>query len=345
MSTDEVHPEMTGLSAGNRFRAILAILGIGAACGGGAADLTRGEAGRETGSGAGGAVDASDDLPKATDFADVNIDQNFTEPVWLPPPSTTVQGDATSLVGSWVQVGSDGGQCPPGSYRGLCWHLEIQNDTGGTVSGTVQADPINGLTPGVLPPVSGPFAPATDPNVGYPTTVAPDNYTYLRTDVVPNVPFQLFDGVVTSGSFTFWFSPIDLWSAWCAMQNPSPWTIGSQREYRCVPQTANQTTTDLGKLALCTSAVDGPLCTVPDNDTGVQQPCVCLQPHDAGGNAPLCGNTVCECSATECRADVRSEEISATLQLSAGQLVGSLDLAAVPGPLPALSMTLQRVAP
>jgi hypothetical protein len=55
----------------------------------------------------------SDNLPKATDFADVNIEQDFTEPVWLPPPSTTIEGDATSLVGSWIQVRSDGSPCSP----------------------------------------------------------------------------------------------------------------------------------------------------------------------------------------------------------------------------------------
>ncbi len=322
---------MTRRCDGNRVCAILAILGTVAACGGGPAGSTTGDGerggdgGRGAGSGTGATVDAGEDLPKATDFADVNIEQDFTEPVWLPPPSTTIDGDATSLVGSWVQVGSDGSQCPP-SFRG-CWHMEIRNDTGGTVRGTIHAD---GASNG---PVSGPFAPAMDPNVGYPTTVTPDNYGDARRSVLPNVTYQLFDGVVSNGSFMFWFSPLDLWSGWCALQSSSPWTVGSQRTYRCVPQTADQTTTDLGKLALCTSADDGPKCY------GVQ-PCVCL--YDAGGSSPLCGNTVCECSATECRADVRSEESNATLQLNAEKLVGPLDLG---GLWPSDSITFQRVSP
>jgi hypothetical protein len=322
---------MTRLCDGNRVRAILAILGTVAACSGAPAGSTIGDGGRGAGSGTGATVDAGDDLPKATDFADVSVEQDFSEPVWLPPPSTTIEGDATSLVGSWVQVGSDGSQCPPSLQ--WCWHMEIRNDTGGTVSGTIHVEgPSNG-------PVSGPFAPAVDPNVGYPTTVTPDNYGYVRQSVLPNVPYQLFDGVVSNGSFVFWFSTLDLWSGWCALQNPSPWTVDSQRKYRCVPQTADRTTTDLGKLALCTSAEDGPICN--------GQPCVCE--HDAGGSFPLCGNTVCECSATECRADVRSEEINATLQLNAGRLVGPFDSGFesggyMTGGAPSI-ITFQRVSP
>src|SRR5262249_34866868 len=140
---------------------------------------------------------------------------------------------------------------------------------------------------------------ATDSNVGYPTTLSPDNYRFAKF-LCSNVDYPLLDPLVAGGILSFWFSPLDLWTEWCALQTPFASNVRGQTKYACVPQTANSSTTDFGKLILCTNALDGPQCL---DSTGHQVPCACL-PDAAVGPAgqDLCGQSVCECSATQCRA-------------------------------------------
>jgi hypothetical protein len=278
-------------------------------------------------------------LPSPTDFADVTVPVNFNEPVWLPPPSTNIEGDATDFIGSWVLLNPDGTVCTPTHTEWVddnatCLHLDIQKGGGGVV-GTIQADRPQQSTGGI-PLVAGPFAPATDPNVGYPTTVSPNDYFYAE-QFCAGVEYRVLDGVVTNGSLSFMFSTFDLWSGWCALQTPSVWEVAGERKYRCVPQTADPSTTNLGKLALCTSASDGPLCTLSD---GSQLPCACVD--DAGLSdvaLPLCTGPVCECSASECRATLRSDTSPVTLALKAGRLVGSIEL----GPGLSSPLTFEKV--
>jgi hypothetical protein len=134
------------------------------------------------------AAEAGPGLPSATDYADVTIEQDFTQPFSLPPPSTTFQGDATSLVGVWDEVRFDGGTCDPeyGGPAGGCLHIEIQQDTSGAFHATIRAD---ALRYGANGQQQGPFAPATDPNVAYPTTLDPTKYFYAEEQVCsPNSP-------------------------------------------------------------------------------------------------------------------------------------------------------------
>jgi hypothetical protein len=196
--------------------------------------------------------------------------------------------------------------------------------------------------------ITGPFSAATDPNVGYPPTVSPTDYVYAEEQVVPNVNYRLLDGVVTNGTFAFWFSPLDLWSGWCALQTPYAWNVGGESKYRCVPQIATPANTDVGKFDLCTYEFDGPQCT---NRNGEVYPCACLDSDggtvDGGptGIAPLpgCGAAiVCGCSATQCQANLRGSEIGATLTLAAGKLVGYIQFWP-PSPPPGPAFTFQRV--
>jgi hypothetical protein len=269
------------------------------------------------------AAEAGTGLPSATDYADVTIEQDFTQPFSLPPPSTTFQGDATSLVGVWdeVRLVGDGGPCDS-VHLGPntdCLHIAIQQDSSGALRGTIRSYNLNGLN-GQL---QGPFAPATDPNVGYPTALSPSKYFYAEDQFCSNVDYRLFDPFFANGTFSFWFSAYDLWSDWCALQTPFAWTVGGQTKYACVPQNADSSTTDFGKLVLCRNATDGPLCT---DSTGIQTPCVCLD--DAGQIAagsfaqPLCSSSVCECTASQCRALLRTTAMSATLRLSGDALTG-----------------------
>jgi hypothetical protein len=289
------------------------------------------------------AAEAGTGLPSATDYADVTIEQDFTQPFTLPPPTTTIQGDATSLVGVWDEVRFDGGTCDPmhpgpGSE---CLHIEIQQDTSGALHGTIRADPLPNALNGQQ---QGPFASATDPNVGYPTTLDPTKYYYAKQQLCSSVGYRLFDPVFASGTFSFWYSPLDLWSDWCALQTPFGWNVRGQTKYECVPQTADSSTTDFGKLVLCRNANDEPQCT---DSTGFQAPCVCFD--DAGkaiGNTtnsfaqPLCSNSVCECTASQCRALLRPTALNATLTMNADELTGPLGTA--PGNAFYFQLTFRR---
>jgi hypothetical protein len=291
----------------------------------------------------GSAAEAASDLPSATDYADVTIEQDFTQPFSLPPPTTTIQGDATSLVGVWDEVSAlDGGTCDhlhegPGGEG--CFHIEIQQDTSGALHGRIRAD---GSYMSTTRP-QGPFAPATDPNVGYPTTLNPREYYHAKL-FCSNVDYRLLDPIFASSTFSFWFSPFDLWTDWCALQTPFAWNVRGQTKYACMPQTADSSTTDFGKLILCSNANDEPLCT---DSTGFQGPCVCLD--DAGMIAaqtsfyqPLCSNSVCECTASQCRALLRSKAWSATLTLNADELTGPF---AMPSDGSVATLTFRRAHP
>jgi hypothetical protein len=304
---------------------------------GGACGTTAASPSRDGSAPTDSAAEAGPDLPSATDYADVTIEQDFTQPVSLPPPSTTVQGDATSLVGVWAAVypgggfvtlvgtvAPDGGTCDPSNPGPSgCLQITVQQDSSGAFHGTIRDYE---LAPKNQQAVQGPFAPATDPNVGYPTTLNPSQY-YHAEGFLSGVDYRLLDPVFAGGTFSFWFSPLDLWTDWCALQTPFAWSVRGHTAYACVPQTADSPTTDFGKLVLCRNANDGPLCT---DSSGFQGPCVCL--GDAGlivgrtavvaFSPPLCSNSVCECTASQCRALLRSTPISYILTLNADELSG-----------------------
>jgi hypothetical protein len=280
-------------------------------------------------------------LPDPATFADVSVPVNFNDPVWLPAPDANIEGDVTDLIGSWAEVNSDGTLCTPakvGQNNASCLHLDIQRGDSGGVVGTVYADRVMDPVSG-LPLVSGPFAKATDGNVGYPTTVPPSAYFYAE-QLCPDVDYRVLDGIVNNGSLSFWFSPYDLWTDWCALQTPSAWNVDGAQKYRCVAQTATPSNTDLGKLALCSSGSDGPTCTLSD---GTEEPCACVDDAGAFADAPgLCFTSpVCECSSSQCRANLRARTIVVTLDLTAGKLVGSSTLPDLGG---TSDLTLQKVA-
>lgn len=269
-----------------------------------------------------GGTEGAPTRPVPSDFADVEIPMDFTDPVALPGPALALSGDASSLVGSWIEVGRDGSPCTPlnapSDMAGfLCTHLDIRAGTNGGYVGTLYGEESVQNPPLVV----GPFAPASDPARGYPVELSPDQYGSARS-VVPGVKYRVLDGVVQDGQLTFWISPLDLWTDWCAMQAPYLWQLLDRREYRCVPQAASEIDTDLGRLALCTSAEDMPYCTAASS---IEYPCVCLdETLQVDTSLPLCGLPYCECSSTECHADFRGTSVTASLRLVGDTLVGNL---------------------
>jgi hypothetical protein len=170
-------------------------------------------------------------------------------------------------------------------------------------------------------PFEVPFAPVTDATVGYPTELSPAQYGIAR-DLVPGLRYRAFDGHARGDQLTFWVSPLEVWSDWCAMQTPHLWTFESRREYRCSPEGATEADTDLGVHALCTSAEELAYCT---ERSGFDVPCVCLDDREQFTfGLALCSLTYCECSADACQADFRGTTIPASLRLEGDTLTGNI---------------------
>jgi hypothetical protein len=276
--------------------------------------------------------------PDPSSFDHVDAATDFTQPVTVPPPDTTFSGDASSLIGSWIELNFDGKPCTvasPGSDLAgtVCTHLEIRATNGG-YTGIIYRE----VSAQNDPQVAGPFAPVKDPTKGYPVELTPDQYGKAR-DFTPGVNYRVFDGLVRNGYFSFWVSPLDLWSDWCGMQTAYPWTISGKQRFRCVPQDATEQNTDEGKLALCTSAEDLPKCK---DMYGNENPCVCLdETGEFNSDMPLCSLTYCECSATECHADLRGTAVTSVLSVDGDTMTGTIAF----DHLFAQDITLQRVSP
>ena len=213
----------------------------------------------------------------------------------------------------------------------MCTHLDVRATNGG-YTGTLyrEVSLIN------KPQLQGPFAPPTDPAKGYPVELSPPEYGWAR-DFTPAVEYRIFDGLVRSGLFSFWVSPLDLWSEWCGMQTPYLWNVSGKHRYRCVSQDATDANTDQGKLALCTSAEDLPVCK---DASDYEAPCVCLDDmKQFNFTLPQCSLTYCECSPTECHADLRGTGVTSFLRVDGDTMTGSITFDSTLE----IPITLQRV--
>lgn len=265
-----------------------------------------------------GAVDSgpsSGDL--ATKYVHVDAGIVFHDAVEAPAPRTLIEGADDSLVGLWVEYGHDGTRCtaenPVGYRSSVCMQLEITKDEGrgGYVAGVYWL--ITGVA--AASDVAGPFAPASDAERGYPTELTPREYMDLvraahgpvrvRDAASPMLAIRrshVFEGHVTGNELSFWISPMELWSDWCTMQTPHPFQGNGVRGYRCVPQDATESNTDLGRLVLCSTRFDGDMC-------GNGAPCDCNKRSDAGVS-PLCAdrNSACACTARGCTANLTASK-------------------------------------
>lgn len=259
-------------------------------------------------------------LPSGHDFADVERAVDFTEPVELPEPRTVIRGDADWLEGKWVQS-FFGEPCTPereasGGSGLTCMHLEVERGPAGERVGHVRW-----IRTSSYRRLSGPFAPPSDPDAGYPVEVAVANYHYLLSGVLAEVRYRVLDAVVAGERLSFWASPNDLWTDWCRMQTPHPFDLDGRRRHRCVPQNADSDNTDPGKLALCTSRGDWGVC---EDASGELAPCACLR----DGNfdwTPLCTRQACECSETGCGPNLRGGLIFLQLDRRGEILEGVLE--------------------
>ena len=169
---------------------------------------------------------AAESLPDPHDFGAVDAAADFASPVDLPAPQPDIEGDLSKLVGEWIQLNESGERCtikaPAGSFGGnICMHLIIERGARGRFVGHAFWEHDGHNDPGA----TGPFAPATDPNVGYPVGVSPDKYFRLLS-LAPGIDYRAFDGVFDGTRLSFWLSALDLWSGWCALQTPHLWDLG-----------------------------------------------------------------------------------------------------------------------
>jgi hypothetical protein len=186
------------------------------------------------------------------------------------------------------------------------------------------------------PSISGPFQPALNADVGFPTEVAVEDYGELRR-LVSGVTYRLLDAHFEDGVLTFTWSQDDLWHEWCALQQPFRWDIAGHGFHFCVPQGESaQASFDEGKVVLCTPADFESLCS---ESPSIVLPCSCMS---GGPRARRCGPPMCHCDATGCRSNLRVDD-RARLTLVDGRLSGPW---ADPGfEEAAPEVTLERVTP
>ncbi len=305
---------------------------------GGSSGGSKGGAGGAN-SGAGGRRSVTDaGVPRATDYADVMVPVDFTNPVVVPPPETAITGDASRFAGKWVNLSLNpnlhGARCSAAAKPSEpCYHLEIAGGPNGGLIGTVRVDPRS------TDVSHGPYPAPTDPGVGYPPDVPPSDYFALRSNYNA-ATYTLFDGIVQGGELEFWTSQSEIWTGWCALQQPIHWDLDGKNAYRCVPQTATTSNTDLGKLVLCSTAWDGPHC---ESASGTEFPCSCLDDQMNEMGTPECVfySPICECSTSECHAAVRTTQDWSRLRVVGETLVGPL----LTNPFGPLELTLVKETP
>jgi hypothetical protein len=162
-------------------------------------------------------------------------------------------------------------------------------------------------------PTLGPFAPVTEPEVGYPTELVPEQYS-TAMNFQPGVAYRLVDTRFENGVLTASWSSFDLWHEWCRLQEPHLWNVEGQGYYFCVSQdVASWAGMDEGKVALCRPLEFGPLCPGP---FGRSEPCMCVVT-----NTTTCFGTVCRCTRDRCDADLR-ERVVVELTVDGEQMAG-----------------------
>jgi hypothetical protein len=262
----------------------------------------------------------------ATKYVHRDAGSTFGAPVDAPTPSTVIVGDgADALVGTWFENDGDGGPCVPGpdeqnATTGPCLQLDVTKDAshGGVVGHVfwLFAEPV---PPSV---VQGPFPPVSDPSVGYPPGVEPAEYAKLTGSPVPRVSYSVLDGRSDAHTFSFWVSENEVWADWCALQSPLPFLADGFSGYRCVPQSATEQNTDLGKFILCSSPYDDGVCPDPSRE-GDYEPCICLED---GGRDPRCRDagiysSMCDCTASRCAANLHLSVSNFDFQISGTTMI------------------------
>lgn len=223
------------------------------------------------------------DAVSIDDFRGVSDEVSWETPVTSIPPVDAIEGATDAILGTWTDMGCRPEDPPTHTIWG-CVTVVIERSADGRVRGRVRFDRTERAF--------GPFAPPTDPSVGYPREVTPEDYASLADNLQPKTDYRLYDAKVSDSRLTFDWNRFDPWAAWCELQQPYRWQVAGRAFYFCVPQApAEQANFDEGKIVLCRSADFEPLCT----EAGAMIPCPCTEPVQ-----PRCSGSICECSSEGC---------------------------------------------
>jgi hypothetical protein len=174
---------------------------------------------------------------------------------------------------------SDGG--PPGDRAGDLWegYIEALAFSSGSDHVRIQLDSASGSGPATGYVTFGADvalpAPASDPNVGWPTPA-----TYGFGQLIEGYPYRFVDGTVSADRVQITIDLGSPWASWCEMQFPVPLTPGAT-QYGCLPNT---------------SGLSGDVCGYLEPETNIWIEVDC-------GRARLCGiGGACLCDASTCTA-------------------------------------------
>lgn len=253
-------------------------------------------------------VSARPSIP-ASEFSDLDPSAALSfedEVVPVPEPERSFRDPAEALLGTWKQPDCDPADGETHFFSGGCVLLTFERSgPDGAIVGRL--DSYTELDTSSFEAQRQTFAPAVDPDIGYPVEVAPKDYADLGLRMGP---YTMLDPRFDGENLQFWVSPLELWEGWCALQT-SYRVPGGNPPYQCVPDGAanGDPEVDRGKVVLCTSqwssgACDPKVCGLSAAESCPRESwegCGCYTPEGVWDEErPECSIAYCRCDAEGC---------------------------------------------
>jgi hypothetical protein len=246
---------------------------------------------------------------RASDFAGLASNVSFDEPAvaLAEPEREFAGGGAEQLLGTWLEPGCDPADGETWHYLAGCVTLSIARvGPNGAIQGQISVrDEVETLPSQVN---WREFAPARDPDVGYPVEIEPKDYR----EVGRFGPSSLLDPFFDGTRLHFWTSSMELWDGWCKLQT-SYRVPGGDPPYQCVSEGAatGSVAVDHGKLVLCTTEWSAGSCEVlgctgggGSCETPISIGCNCTDVGNVNGlERPECSPAYCRCDERGCGAN------------------------------------------
>jgi len=247
---------------------------------------------------------------RASEFADLQSSATLSfedEVVPVPAPERVFRDPAEALLGTWRQPDCDPADSETQYFSGGCVTLVFERSgPAGEIRGRLDSYTEVDTAAWEVPKQT--FAPAGDPDIGYPVEVGPEDYFDLSLN--PRMgPYTLLDPRFDGELLQFWVSSLELWEGWCALQT-SYRVPGGMPAYQCVPDGAayGDPAVDRGKLVLCTSEWSSGVCDPSYCGLSAAEPCPpeshvgcgCMGASGYDMERPECSIAYCRCDADGC---------------------------------------------
>jgi hypothetical protein len=250
---------------------------------------------------------------RASQFADLQSNVGFDAS--LPAgndPERDFVGSAEALLGTWSDPTCDPADGNKVTYSGGCASLVIERSgPNGEIRGRLRVRNDIDMRPWNINWQE--FAPAVDPDVGYPVEITPQEYVQVSQG--PSFgPYSMLDPFFDGTRLQFWVAPMELWDGWCKLQT-SYRVPGGDPPYQCVPDGAayGDPVVDYGKLVLCTSEWSTGSCELQNCDPAIEPSCTppgtitigcgCWSKDGYAIDRPECTPANCACDQDGCRAN------------------------------------------